>query len=179
MGKEALLIIDMSNDFVHDDGGLTVGEKGQMIVPNIIALADSFLAEGNEIVICMDAHEEEDPHFDLWPVHNVIESWGQKLYGDLERWLEIHKGNALVSYVPKSEYDAFYQTDLENILKSRGVERVHLTGVCTDICDFLTAYGAYARGFKTVAHRSCMATFSNNHDVFIEQMKNIFKTEIR
>ena len=33
---EALLIIDMSNDFVDDKGGLTAGKPAQEIVPNII-----------------------------------------------------------------------------------------------------------------------------------------------
>lgn len=179
MGNEALLIIDMSNDFIHDNGGLTVGRKGQSVVSNIVSLANSFLSEGKEVVVCMDSHEKEDSHFELWPVHNVKGTWGQELYGDLYHWYEENKTHELVSYVPKPEYDAFFQTNLEELLKVRNVETVHLSGVCTDICDFLTAYGAYARGFKTVAHRSCMATFTAHHDVFLEQMQTIFKTEVR
>ncbi len=178
MGKEALLIIDMSNDFVHDNGGLTAGKKAQEVVPSLVALANSFLEENKEVVICMDEHEENDDHFDLWPVHNVKGTWGQELYGELQNWFKANQSHPRVSYVPKPEYDAFYNTNLEEILKSRNVETVHLAGVCTDICDFLTAYGAYARGFRTVAHRKCMATFTDHHDVFLEQMKNIFKTEI-
>ncbi|WP_377888697.1 cysteine hydrolase family protein [Alkalihalobacillus sp. R86527] len=179
MGKEALLIIDMSNDFIHDRGSLTVGLKGQAIVPEIRSLADSFLEEGNEVIVCMDAHQEQDSHFEQWPIHNVIGSWGQELFGELNAWYEDHRLHSNVEYVPKPEYDAFYQTNLEEILRSKGVETVHLAGVCTDICDFLTAYGAYARGFKTVAHKRAMATFSNHHDVFLDQMKTIFQTEIR
>lgn len=179
MGKEALLIIDMSNDFIHDKGNLTVGLKGQEIVPHILSIASSFIAEGNEVIICMDAHSEQDSHFELWPVHNVIGSWGQELYGELQDWYEEHQDHRCVEYVPKPEYDAFYNTNLEELLRSKGVETVHLTGVCTDICDFLTAYGAYARGFKTVAHKRAMATFTDHHDVFLEQMKTIFHTEIR
>ncbi len=179
MATEALLIIDMSNDFVHDEGGLTSGKKGQEIVPSIISLATTFIEEGKEVVICMDEHEEEDDHFNIWPVHNVRGTWGQKLYGELQQWYESNKELPNVTFVPKPEYDAFYGTNLEEILKSRRVETVHLAGVCTDICDFLTAYGAYARGFRTVAHSSCMATFTEHHNVFLEQMNNIFKTEIR
>jgi nicotinamidase-related amidase len=179
MMKEALLIIDMSNDFIHDQGGLTSGKVGQEIVPNIITLANEFLEEGKEVVICMDAHQENDEHFKIWPVHNVIGSWGQDLYGELKTWFEANQNLAQVTYVPKPEYDAFYNTNLEEILKSKNIDTVHLSGVCTDICDFLTAYGAYARGFHTVAQSNCMATFSEHHDVFLQQMKNIFKTEIR
>ena len=34
MGKEALIIVDMSNDFVAPDGSLTVGQQGKAIVPH-------------------------------------------------------------------------------------------------------------------------------------------------
>jgi len=176
---EALLIIDMSNDFVHDEGGLTAGKPAQAIVPNIIHKADEFFEKGNVIVVCMDAHDEDDPHFELWPRHNVKGTWGQELYGPLKEWYENHKGHPNVLYVAKPEYDAFFGTNLDALLKELQVDTVHLTGVCTDICDFLTAYGAYSRGYKTVAHSNCMATFTDQHDIFLKQMNAIFKTEIR
>ena len=178
MAKEALLIVDMSNDFVADHGNLTAGKPAQQIVPFIIEKAEKFLDEGNVVVFCMDAHEEDDPHFELWPPHNIKGTWGQEIYGMLGEWYREHQEDERVLFVPKPEYDAFFNTDLEILLKERNVDRVHLTGVCTDICDFLTAYGAYARGFKTVAYRKGMATFTENHDIFLKQMNAIFKTEI-
>src|SRR5690625_6061385 len=72
MEKEALLIVDMSNDFVADDGPLTVGKPAQEIVPYIQDLGTRFLAEGNVVVVSMDAHQPNDPHFELWPPHNIV-----------------------------------------------------------------------------------------------------------
>lgn len=178
MSKEALLIIDMSNDFVDDKGGLTAGKPAQSIVPYIVHLADSFHDSGRPVIFFMDAHEKDDPHFQLWPPHNVKGSWGAGLYGDLGQWYEQHREDAGVIFVPKPEYDAFIGTNLDQILQAYHIDTVHLTGVCTDICDFLTCYGAYSRGFRTVAHRSGMATFTDQHDIFLNQMKAIFKTEI-
>ncbi len=43
--NEALLIIDYTNDFVHDDGALTCGKPGQVLEPAIIKLADQFGSE--------------------------------------------------------------------------------------------------------------------------------------
>lgn len=179
MGREALLIIDMSNDFVSTEGNLTVGKPAQDIVYKIIESANDFLNRDQVVAVCMDAHEKEDAHFELWPAHNVKGTWGQELYGELQEWFIENQHNPNVIYVGKPEYDAFFQTELDEKLKERNVTSVHLTGVCTDICNFLTAYGAYARGFKTVAHRDKMATFTANHDVFLEQMATVFKTEIR
>lgn len=178
LATDALLIIDMSNDFVDDDGGLTAGKPAQQIVPEIVAKANEFLQRGEIVAVCMDAHKENDPHFELWPRHNVKGTWGQELYGQLGEWYRKHKDDPHVLYVPKPEYDAFYGTDLHERLQEHGVKRVHLTGVCTDICDFLTAYGAYARGYKTVVYKKATATFTENHEVFLKQMNAIFKTEI-
>jgi nicotinamidase-related amidase len=86
MAKEALLIVDMSNDFVADNGTLTVLKPAQDIVPYIKDLATSFLAEGNVVVVSMDAHQQNDPHFELWPPHNIVGTEGQQLYGDLYDW---------------------------------------------------------------------------------------------
>lgn len=178
LAREVLLIIDMSNDFVHNEGGLTAGKPAQEIVHKIVCKADQFLENGDLVAVCMDAHEENDPHFELWPRHNVKGTWGQELYGELQEWYERHKEDPHVLYVPKPDYDAFHETDLHEHLKEYGVEKVHLTGACTDICDFLTAHGAYARGYQTVAYDNATATFTDNHDTFLKQMNAIFKTEI-
>lgn len=178
MTNEALLVIDMSNDFVDDEGGLTAGKPAQHIVPYIVALAERFYQEGKPVLFCMDAHEQNDPHFKLWPPHNIKKTWGAELYGQLGKWYDAHKKDPKVHFVPKPEYDAFIRTDLDSILKAYHVETVHLTGVCTDICDFLTAYGAYSRGYQTIAHRKGMATFTDQHDRFLNHMNAIFKTEI-
>lgn len=178
MAKEALLVIDMSNDFVDDKGGLTAGKPAQGIVPYITDLAERFHRNGDLVIFCMDAHEKNDPHFQLWPPHNVKGSWGARLYGKLGEWYETHSEEANVIFVPKPEYDAFIGTNLDQILKAHHIDTVHLTGVCTDICDFLTAYGAYSRGYMTIAHNRGMATFTGQHEIFLDQMKAIFKTEI-
>ncbi|MBE3553698.1 MAG: cysteine hydrolase [Thermicanus sp.] len=178
MKNEALIIVDMSYDFVADDGGLTVGKPAQEIVPHIIALADRFLEEGGHVVIAMDAHEPNDPHFERWPVHNVVGTKGQELYGELKDWYEKRKDRDQVHYIPKSNYNAFYKTGLGDLLRRMGVDTVHVVGVATDICDYLTVAGADAEGFKTVVHRKGVATFTDKGESALEQMKANFHTEI-
>ena len=50
--------------------------------------------------------------------------------------------------VEKSQYDAFHQTQLEDGLRSRGVEQVVITGVMTHLCCETTARSAFVRGFE-------------------------------
>ena len=178
MKKEALIIVDMSNDFVADNGGLTVGKPAQEIVPYIIDTANKFLENDNIVVVTMDAHQPNDPHFELWPVHNVVGTEGQGLYGDLDKWFNDNIGNANLLYVPKTNYNAFFKTNLAELLRERNVEKVHVVGVCTDICDFLTIAGADAEGFKTAIHKRGAATFTKNTEMILEHMKLCFHTEI-
>lgn len=178
MGKEALLIVDMSNDFVADEGTLTVGKPAQKIVPYIQELATRFLAEENVVVVSMDAHQLNDPHFELWPPHNIIGTKGQELYGDLNEWFQDNNGNKNVMYMPKTNYNAFFKTDLAEKLRKLEVEKVHVVGVTTDICDFLTVSGADAEGFKTVIHKQGAATFTDLGETMLNHMKRCFHTEV-
>lgn len=178
MAKEALLIVDMSNDFVADNGTLTVHKPAQEIVPYIKDLATSFLAEGNVVVVSMDAHQQNDPHFELWPPHNIVGTEGQQLYGDLYDWYQDNKNHEKVFYSPKTDYNAFFKTDLADTLRSLSVEKVHTVGVTTDICDFLTVAGANAEGFKTVIHKRGVATFTDLGETMINHMQRCFHTQV-
>lgn len=176
--KKALLIIDMSNDFVHDQGGLSAGKPAQGIVPFIIQKAEEHLAQDDLIVICMDAHQPNDPHFERWPVHNVVGTWGQQLYGELQAWYEAHQKHPNVHYVGKSNYNAFHQTELHDILQKAGVTGIVAAGVCSDICDFLTVAGADAFGYDTAVYQDGVATFTTNQDLFLKHMTLCFHTKI-
>lgn len=178
MKNEALIIVDMSNDFVADTGTLTAGKPAQEIVPYIRNLADEFLKNDGTVVVAMDAHAENDPHFELWPAHNVVGTEGQKLYGELAEWYEENQSEDRVLFVPKENYNAFHNTGLADELRKRGIDKVHVAGVCTDICNFLTVAGADAEGFKTVIHEKGSATFSDKGPVAIDHMKAIFHTEV-
>lgn len=178
MVKEALIIVDMSNDFVGDNGSLTVGKPAQEIIPYINDLATRFLAEGNIVIVSMDAHQKNDSHFELWSSHNVVGTEGQQLYGDLYDWFQDNKNHNNLIYKSKTNYNAFFQTDLAETLKKLEVKKVHTVGVTTDICVFLTVSGADAEGFKTVIHKRGVSTFTNLGETMITHMKRCFHTEI-
>ena len=178
MTKEALIIVDMSYDFVADEGTLTVGKPGQEIVPYIRNLADDFLSDNKHVVIAMDAHEPNDPHFELWPVHNVVNTPGQELYGELNDWLQANQEYKNVHYFPKKNYNSFFETGLAETLRKLEVDTVHVVGVTTDICVFQTIGGADAEGFKTVTHRRGVATFTELGEVMLEHMTRCFHTEV-
>ena len=50
--------------------------------------------------------------------------------------------------IQKSQYDAFYQTQLEGILRDRQVTQVVICGVMTHLCCETTARSAFMHGFE-------------------------------
>ena len=148
------------------------------IADDVLETVKIFYEKGLPVVFAMDAHEVNDSHFILWPVHNVKGTWGQEMYGDLKPWYDAHSDDDNVFMVEKSEYDAFYETELAQILKLKGVDEVLVCGVCTDICVFNTVYGAYKEGLKTSVDRRLCATFTDRGDIFIDHMHDIYQTEI-
>ena len=49
-------------------------------------------------------------------------TWGAQLYGDIGKWYEARKKEDNVIYIPKTEYDAFYKTDLAAVLIQNDVK---------------------------------------------------------
>ncbi|WP_255425129.1 cysteine hydrolase family protein [Sporosarcina cascadiensis] len=134
------------------------------------------MAEGKVVVVSMDAHQPNDPHFELWAPHNIVGTVGQQLYGDLYDWFENDNENLI--YSPKTNYNVFFKTDLAETFRRAGVEKVHTVGVTTDICDFLAVAGADPEGFKTAIHKRGVSTFTDLEETMLDHMKRCFHTQI-
>lgn len=159
---KALISIDYTYDFVATDGALTTGLAGQGIEADLVGLTEEFIRKGDYVVLAIDAHEATDtyhPENKLFPLHNLVGTPGQELYGSLATLYEKNKHLETVYYLPKRHYSAFSGTDLEIRLRERQITEVHLTGVCTDICVLHTAVDAYNLGFEIVIHEKAVASF--------------------
>lgn len=163
MTNTALLIIDYTNDFVADAGALTASKPAQDIAPNIVTLAQQFVAANAWVYLPTDVHTPGDPYHPeskLFPAHNVAGSWGRELYGQLAPWYQQNQHQPQVTQFAKTRYSAFAGTDLDLRLRERQIKTLHLTGVCTDICVLHTAVDAYNLNYHLVIHRSAVATFT-------------------
>lgn len=166
--KKALLNIDYTNDFVAVDGALTCGEPGQLLHDYIVQLTKDFYENEDYIAFLIDVHYEDDkyhPESKLFPPHNIEGTAGRNLYGELEDFYQEIKESKQVEYFDKTRYSAFAGTNLEIKLRERGIEELHIVGVCTDICVLHTAVDAYNKGFKIVIHKNGVASFNQaGHD---------------
>jgi ureidoacrylate peracid hydrolase len=77
-------------------------------------------------------------------------SWGVEIIEDLgARADEIH--------VIKHRYSAFFQTDLDLVLKDMLIDQVVVFGVVTNICVRSTVHDAFFNGYEVVVPRDCCA----------------------
>ena len=66
------------------------------------------------------------------------------------------KENELV--VQKHGYDAFFATNLDPALRSRGISTLVVTGVMTDICVLATVTAAVHREYRVIVVNDAVAT---------------------
>ncbi|EOL43720.1 cysteine hydrolase family protein [Enterococcus caccae] len=179
---KALISIDYTNDFVATDGALTTGDAGQAIEQSLVAVTKMFTENKDFVVYAVDRHEQNDPYHPenaLFPAHNLADTIGRKLYGNLAKVYEDSREQANVYWLDKRHYSAFSGTDLDIRLRERKISEVHLVGVCTDICVLHTAVDAYNLGYKIVIHKNSVASFDPvGHEWALTHFKQTLGAEI-
>ncbi len=167
--KKALVIIDMLNEFVYGKLGF---EMAREIVPNIKRLLERSREKGVMVVFVCDSHRRGDPELEVWGEHAMEGTSGAEVVDSL-RPLETEPR------VKKRTYNGFFNTDLEDLLKVRGVGEVILTGILTDICILHTAAGAFFRGFKVLIPREAVASSDEeSHQRALEYMERMYGAKI-
>jgi len=67
---------------------------------------------------------------------------------------------------------AFYQTDLDLVLKNNGIENLLVCGVTTEVCVNTTVREANDRGYRCIVLSDCCASyFPEFHDVGLKMIK--------
>jgi biuret amidohydrolase len=82
--------------------------------------------------------------------------------------------------IEKRRQNAFYETELDMVLRSLGASHLIVCGVVTDCCVFLTVQGAFDRNYEvTLIHDACGATSNGAHMAAIMIMANwVYDLEI-
>jgi len=180
--KKALLNIDYTYDFVAPEGKLTCGEPGQKLLTYICDLTGKFIDNDDLVVFSIDLHKENDPFHPetkQFPPHNIEHTKGRELYSELNYLYQENKDKDHVLWSDKTRFSAFAGTNLEINLRERGINELHLVGVCTDICILHTAIDAYNKGFKIVVHEQGVASFNQaGHDWALGHFKNTLGAEV-
>jgi ureidoacrylate peracid hydrolase len=77
--------------------------------------------------------------------------------------------------VTKHRYNAFHATDLDLILRAKGIRTVVVTGVSTNVCVETTARDSFVRDYYTVVVRDGTAAYSKEeHEGALKTIDRFF-----
>ena len=149
---EALVIVDFQNDFTP--GGALAVAEGDRIAGRLNELAADPRFE--LVIATRDWHPRDHGSFveqgGTWPVHCVQDTEGAELNAALDRSrldVVLDKGQD-----PGTEgYSGFDGTQLEQLLRERGIDKLTVVGLATDYCVKHTALDALSAGFEVSVDR--------------------------
>jgi ureidoacrylate peracid hydrolase len=192
----AVVLIEYQNDFTSPGGTLHDAVKDVMTKTNMLEntkeTVERARALGATIVhapitFTEDYHELSPEPYGI--LKGVVDSksfrkgtWGAEIVDDLKP----RQQDIVVE--GKRGLDAFASTNLDFILRSRGITTIALGGFLTNCCVESTMRTAYEKGYNVVTLKDCTATLSDDeqrlaveknypmfsrpleHDAFIEQL---------
>jgi nicotinamidase-related amidase len=141
--KTAVIIVDMQNDFVKDNGSLPVPAAKETI-KNIKHLLVKARKQNVKIAYTQDTHFDGDKEWEIWPMHCKKGTDGWKIIDELK------PGDQDMVF-EKNRYDGFYETSLEHYLSHVwGISNLVIIGTVSNICVLHTAASAGLRWYNII-----------------------------
>jgi nicotinamidase-related amidase len=138
--RSALLVLDMQEYFL-DPASHAFVPSGRSIIPGIQKLVTAY-SKGNKPVIFTQ-------HINTHQDAGMMSSWWSELIVETNPLSELSDRLTMMnaSVIKKCQYDAFFNTDLEEMLVNKSVTHVVICGVMTHLCCETTTRSAFMRGF--------------------------------
>ncbi|HID11290.1 MAG TPA: isochorismatase family protein [Candidatus Latescibacteria bacterium] len=149
----ALVVLDMQEYFLKPTSHAYV-PSAEAILPRIQALVRAYARRGFLAVFTRHVNSSEDA--------GVMERWWRELIAPDHPLSGIvpELDTSIGVVLEKHQYDAFYGTELEELLRRWGVGQVVVCGVMTHLCCETTARSAFVRGFEVFFPVDGTATYN-------------------
>lgn len=162
--SKALLLVDVINDFFAPEGSNYCPAYDQVLaaIQRLVAAARRL---GVPVIHARESHRP-GPDFE-WlklPQHCMADTWSTLPPAGLD----VREDDVVVF---KRRYSAFFATDLDLLLRERGVRTLLVAGVKTNVCVRATIQDAFALGYRVVLPRE--ATGSNRPHLHAAALEDI------
>lgn len=154
----ALIVVDIQNDFLHPQG--LVAKKGMDLTEARKRLARikeviDYAQQKNITIVYLQQVQSKATFLPAWWEHwksLIVEenTWGAEI---LEEFQPVLSESELV--VVKRLYDGFNNTDLDFVLKTRGIKTMVSVGYNTNCCVESTVRTGFEKGYYQVVLSDC------------------------
>jgi nicotinamidase-related amidase len=173
LGRTALVVIDMQKDFLYPGGyGESLGNDVSLLQRAIAPTRRVLEAARSLGMMVVHTREGHLPDLSDCPETKLLR-WPQgRRIGDPGPMGRIlvrgEPGHSIIdeltplpgeTVVDKPGKCAFYRTNLDELLRRRGIRSILFAGVTTDVCCSTTISGANDRGYNGIVLRDCMAAY--------------------
>lgn len=163
INESALIVTDMQEYFLNKNSHAYIPASESIIWD--ISLLVSFFRKNNRPVIYTR-------HINTKENSGMMSKWWSEIitkdnFSGLNEKLDIDGAKIIV----KTQYDAFYKTEIEDYLKSRQSKSIVITGVATHLCCETTARSAFIKGFEVYIPADCTATY--DEEFHLSSLRNL------
>jgi ureidoacrylate peracid hydrolase len=178
--RSAVLVIDMQNDFCHNEGVFGKGGQNLSAIQDMAGRLGKFVDEARKLGI-LPVHVMSHLDDAFLPPPAVARnrqlgrdkgiclkgSWGAEFYKILPADAD--------TLVTKHAYSAFVDTDLKETLLGKGIQSLFVTGVLTNVCCESTLRHGFMLGFYTFLVEDCCASVDEaTHLAAVDNVRKYF-----
>lgn len=183
ISNTALIVVDVQNDFCHSEGAFSKYKK--VYLGHINKAVE-------KIYICIEKCKELGlPIIFIETIHSPWTNsynWLARMKGSgkgMHICLPNRWGSDFYKVIPKKDdcivikhrYSAFVSTNLDLILRSRGIENIMVAGVVTNVCVETTARDGFNRDYNVILLEDCCGAFDDSeHDATLRNISRYFGT---
>ena len=183
----AVLIVDVQNDFCAENGAMHREGRDLSLVQGMVPRLARFIEQARAARVPLVWIRNLYNRTPNWYLSEVwLEQAHRRRRGlyverpvcQADHWsgdfYEVRPAPEDV-IVTKHRFGAFESTDLDLVLRSRGIRTVIMTGVATNVCVETTARQAFLKDYYVVFTTDCTATYSKaEHDGTLANIDNYF-----
>lgn len=149
--KTALVLVDVQNSFFHPNGGNYYPESAA-VVPKLRRLLNRARAAGRLIIHVAEQHRPNVEDFESakLPEHCIAGEF------DAQFFEGFGPGDDTEFLLAKRRISAFFATDLDLLLREKGIERIVIAGVKTNMCVRATVQDGFALGYRCIVPRDAV-----------------------
>lgn len=177
--QTGLIVIDIQNDFCHEDGAFSKAKKDLSMIQGMIPRLMGFIDHVRKIplsVIYVRTTHDDWTNSDAYNQINRLRNrslicrtgtWGAEFYKLTSRDDEY--------IITKHRYSAFQGTNLEIVLRCRGIDTLLVSGIMTNVCVESTLRDGFNRDFFTILVEDCVAADRIElHSATLENVRDYF-----